>query len=854
MYRGIKRIGLTRGNGSGGFGQSALGVFVMALMLAASSIVQPLEGGQSYVTFYSGGEVLLAPDATIHGGGTGMAYAISEMPRPQAWSEPFTSPPQGVPADQWAEVNGYVFEGTAPSSEALSLNVTNGSLAWTNKGIARAKGTYNFTLWKAFDQPLYAYNISIIIFASKGAWNIHSPPLYLTITAHDQNMAPIVTLRFNTSGTSLYGNASAYGGAPVALLGINNASYAFTLFSGGYGEQATLKQGQSQKLSFTCFAPLKYMSINYFINETAYMDYDAAYTVKVEDVMMTPGAPPAALFGVTAGEWWYTASNGETAAWQVANGAGVLNLTNLPTAFNGEFSSATTGAWVPQGLSIFSVSSGCLNTKGSGVEITNNGLGQPASSYPGALYALPVYGEGDFYVAVRVALSGWTTSPQYTSRIGLAITDTSGSIIAYLTAKFNSPRMSSAINLEDCYYGVQPNNPNGGSLLRYGRSSLTLNISRVGSTWNIYCVETETNFTATGTNAPIGGILLHHANTINGMNAGWDYVRTNLPADIGVLSVSPDQQAVRIGTFYANTTLTYTATNSGMPLLVSSTTQDFGGLKFAGVSEGDLVTLFGSDGSAVFNATVTGGTAEVTVAGVQLPFTGTALVTRIPKSRPIAQYSGYLSGGDTLSLTCDDQGAYSISKVSTGGNWSGVLVTGLQQGWKVTATGGGSNAVVYAGNSGRALVPLPTGTVSLSVFKPTAAVRYTLQQGAAYFLERMLSLPELATSDTIFYEVSTTGYRYKVEAQILSVDRQDSWSLGSLDKMTFRFSIYEGGELMHEVAPMVIIGESGTSIPVTKTGAYVFAALIPTGPQPLLVKFKDPKSGIIVEGRLVSGN
>ncbi|MEN3035078.1 MAG: hypothetical protein ABC537_02130 [Candidatus Methanosuratincola sp.] len=817
-------------------------------------MVQPLEGGQSYVTFYSGGGVLLAPDATAHGGGTGTVYVLSEMPRPQAWSEPFISPPQGAPADQWAEANGYAFEGTAPSSEALSLNVTNGSLAWTNKGIARAKGTYNFTLWKAFDQPLYYYNISISIFASKGAWNIYSPPLYLTITAHDQKMTPIVTLRFNTSGTSLYGNASAYGGATVALLGINNASHTFTLFSGGYGEQATLEQGQSQKLSFTCFTPLKCLSINYFINETAYGDYDASYIVKVEDVIMTPGAPAAALFGVPAGEWWYTASNGETVAWQVTNGAGVLDLANLPTAFNGEFSSATTGAWVPQGLSSFSVSSGCLNTKGSGGEMTNNGLGQPASSFPGALYALPVYGEGDFYVAVRVALSGWTTSPQYTSRIGLALTDTSGNIIAYLTAKFNSPRMSSAINLEDCYYGVQPNNANGGSLLRYGRSSLTLNISRVGSEWNIYCAETETNFTATGTNAQVGGILLHHANTINGMNAGWDYVRTNLPADIGVLSGSPDQQAVRIGKFYANTTLTYTETDSGMPLLVSSTTQDSGGLKFAGVSEGDLVTLFGSDGSAVFNATVTGGTSGITVAGVELPFTGTASVICRPISRPIAQYSGNISGGDTLSLTCDDQGAYSISKVSTGGDWSGVLVTGLQQGWKVTVTGGGSDAVLYAGHSGRVFVPLPTETVSLSVFKPTAAVRYTLQQGNAYFLERMLGFPELATSDTIFYEISTTGYRYRVEAQILSVDRQDGWALGSLDKITFRFGIYEGGGLMHEVTPTVMIGESGTSIPVTKTGAYTFAALIPTGSEPLLVKLKDPMSGIIVEGRLIFGH
>lgn len=850
MSRSMDRGDLIRRNGSEGFGLAALGFFAIIMMFAASMPVQPLSGGQSYVSFYSGGEVLLAPEEGAKEEGTGMVYAISEMTRSQAWSEPFTSPPQGVPVAQWAAANGYACEGTAPASDALSLNVTDGALTWTNKGIDRAKGVYNFTLWKAFDQPLYSYNLSISIYASKGAWDIYSPPLYLTITAHDQNMAPIVTLRFNTSGTSFYGNASAYGGTPVALLDIYKTAYTFTLFSGGYGAQSTLKQGPSQKLSFTCYTPLKYLSINYFINETAYRDYDAAYTVKVEDASMTPGAPTAALFGVPSGEWWYTASNGETVAWQVAGGAGVLNLTNLPTTFNGEFSSATTGAWVPQGLSIFSVSGGNLNTKGSGGEILNNGLGQPAASFPGAYYALPVHGEGDFYVAVRVALSGWATTLQYTSNIGVAITDTYGNIIAYLTAKFNSPRMSSAINLESCYYGVHPNNANGGPLLRYGRSSLTLNISRVGSTWNIYCIETETNLTATGTNAPIGGILLHHANTINGMNAGWDYVRTSLPAEIGVLCGNPDQKAATRGTFYANTTLTYTATNSGMQLLVSSARQDLDGLKFDGMSEGDTVTLYGSDGSAVFTATVTEGTTGITVTGVQLPFTGTASATSRPNSIPIAQYSGPLSSGDSLTLTCDDQGTYSLLKVSSGGNWSGALVTGLNQGWKVVVTSGNSTTALYGGSSGQVRISLPTEMVAVAVFKPTAAVNYTLQQGSTYILERMPSLPDVTTTDTIFYEVSTMGYEYRVEVRLLSVEQDVGGTLGDLSKMTFMFRIYEDKALMYEASPVVMIGEAGTAIPVSKTGAYTFTALIPTGSQSPLVKFRDPSSGIVLEGRL----
>lgn len=389
--------------------------------------------------------------------------------------------------------------------------------------------------------------------------------------------------------------------------------------------------------------------------------------------------------------------------------------------------------------------------------------------------------------------------------------------------------------------------------MRYGRSSLTLNISRMGGTWNIYCPETETNFTVTGTNAPIGGILLHHANIINGMNAGWEYVRTNLPVDIGILSGNPEQQAVKKGTFYANTTLTYTSTNSGKPLLISSARQDLDGLKFANLSEGDSVALFGSDGFAVFNATLISGTTGITVAGVQLPFTGTASVICRPNIRPIAQYSGSLSSGDALDLTCDDQGVYTISKVSTGGNHSGVLLTGLQQGWKVVVTGEASKLILYAGRTGQVSLSVPMEMVTIAVFKPSAIVHYTLQQGSAYFLERTFNSPEEVASDTIFYEVSTTEYRYRVEARLLSVVRQDSWALYSIDEITFSFRIYENGKPIHEVFPTVMIGESRTNIPVTKTGAHTFAVLLPTGPMPYMVKFKDPRSGIIVEGRLIFG-
>lgn len=853
MLGALDQSGLTkRRKMPAGFWRVMLGFFVIMLMFAASFPVQPLSGLKNYVTFYCGNEVLLAPRGDAHGRCTGMVYSVSEIPQPQGWSEPFTSAPQGVPVAHWASANGYPYEGTAPSSSAISLNVTGGALTWTNNDASRTKGVYNFTLLKALDQPLYAYDLVINIYVAKGSARTSSAPLYLTITALDPNMIPIVVLRFNTSGTRFNGNASAYGGAVVALESFYNTACTLTVSSGGYGAQALLSQNASQKLAFESLTPVKYLSLNYFINETAYPNYDLSYAVKVESISLAPAAAAAAIVNAPAGEWWYTLHDGQTAAWTVppGNGSGTLDLANLPAAFNGEFTSATTGAWKPQGLSVFSVSGGRLNTKGTGTELMNNGLGQPSSAFPGAYYALPAQGEGDFYAAVRVDLSGWTTSPSYAVRIGVAITGASGNVMAYLTASFYNPKMSSTVNLQDRYYGVQPNAAEGGTLLRGGRSSLTVNISRTGSVWNIYCPETETNYTATGSTAAIGGILLHHTNTENSMNGGWDYVRTNLPAEIGILSGNAYQRAARTGTFYANTTITYTATDSGMPLLVSTTRQDSEGLRFAGVSGGDVVTLFGSEGSPVYNATVPEGATGIIVTGVQLPLTGTALVTS-SNSRPTAQYSGVIYSGDMLALTCGDQGACSLLKASTGGNWSGVLITGLQQGWKVVSTSGGSDAVLYAGHTGQVLVSLPTEIDAISVFRPTAAVHTTLQQGAKYVLESALNLPDLTTTDTIFYEVSTTGYRYRVEVQLLSVERQTSGTIGVLNKMAFTFRIYEDGGLMRESVPVVMIGERGTMIPVFKTGAYTFAALIPTGSQSLTVKFRDPSSGIVLEGRLV---
>lgn len=842
-----------------------LAAFLAAAVLLSSVQPAAIGLGEATITYRSGENFVLTPTPGSGGGNAGgggtLSLGLAQSP-PQTWSEPFSSAPQGVPVAQWASANGYPYEGTAPASGALSLNVTGGALVWNYTWMSRVKGVYNFTLWKDFGIPLYAYNLSITINATKGGSTVNSPPTYFTVTAYGPSMDPVLVLRFNTSGNDIYGNASAYGSTvPLSSftgIGGEYTAYTFNLSCSGYGAQATLKQGQSTKLSFTCYTPLKYLALNYFINETAYPNYDSSYAIKVEAISLAPAATAPAIINAPAGEWWYTLHDGQTAAWTVppGNGSGTLDLANLPTAFNGEFSAATTGAWKPQGLSVFSVSGGKLNTKGSGTEITNNGLGQPSSAFPGAYYALPTQGGGDFYVAVRVDLSGWTTSPSYAARIGVAITDASGNVMAYLTAKFYNPKMSSTVNLQDSYYGVQPNAAGGGTLLRSGRSSLTVNISRTGSTWNIYCPETETNYTAVGTTAPIGGILLHHTNTENSMNGGWDYVRTNLPAELWVLCGSPIGQAGASGTFTASTTLSLVG-HPSQPALVPIAREDASGLKFSGVAEGDVVTLFDQAGSVAFNATVPAGATEVAVSGVALPFSGSTVVMSRPGARPAASLSTPLSNGDTFALS--PTGA--LSKTGTGGGWAGALVTGLQQGWKVTVSNGTHSDTKYANASGCATVSALGGTAILSVWIPAltkadaapAAASASSPSQARFVLRLERTAAEGGggaggvETDVLFLEISQASFSYRFEIKAVS---QTVLAGGTpLVRLAFECKSYRNGALLPEAAPLVSVA-GGTPFAPGRTGAYAYAVFLPATGGPVQVAFTDPATGITLRATI----
>lgn len=851
----------------------------MIVLFASPSLSQPLSaGGGIYVTYCSGDDVILAaapgsgtglePSAGSGNGCGALNYSLSEIPQP-AWYEGFDSGPQGVSAAEWAPANGYHWAGNSPSYPYAWLNVTEGDLKWSNTQAIRATAVYNFTLRKELGSPCDAYNFSITVgFWRQATLNMHYAPLYLTVTGYDENNFTIFRISLYQN-VSLFGGVSACGGSPAQLAPVYNRTSTIVVASEGYGQQTSVFQDGATILNFTAYSQLNMLSINYFTNETtlgATASPDLDYNLTVSSIALSVPTPNAgsARLALPPGDWRWVQINGSATSWSLCEGGTVKVATPV---FNGEFSLPTTGGWVGQGCSTFSASGGSLQTQASGSGLGGSGLGQPAASYPGAFYQLPIPGSGDFYVAVRVSLTGWTTSLQYTSRVGIAVVDTEGKIVAYLSAGFNKPAYKNIPNLQDQYYGTSPNDVTGGTILLAGVSSLTVNISRAGSRWAISCAETGLEYTTLGTGSPIGGILLHHTNTLRAMTASWDYVRTNLPVEAapGVLCGDLDLLASKSGVFYANTTLAYDLMQSGIPSLKVYSREDAGGLKFTGVAQGDVLTLLHSNGSVAFSATVPAGASELTVCGVAMPFDGTAFVSAKPHARALAQYTGALMTGGALALSCSG-GAYSISPAQPG-NWSGLLVSGLQYGWKVTAANGSTKLTFYANATGQILIPpscIPSGDCTLSVFAPTACAAATLLPSKAYAAIQKLSLPALEgfATDVIFYEISTVSYTYRVEAKLLSVLPANATFYGSALNITFAFNSYENGEPAGERVPTLYacVGAGGSggweAYPVSRVAPQTFSVVLPT-PMPMQsgslipMRILDPNSGITMRGSVL---
>ncbi|MDI9609230.1 MAG: hypothetical protein QFX34_03005 [Candidatus Verstraetearchaeota archaeon] len=520
-----------------------------------------------------------------------------------------------------------------------------------------------------------------------------------------------------------------------------------------------------------------------------------------------------------------------------------------------------------------SVSNGILSFRGSGVpggypmSTTSNVLGKPITRYAHVRYTLTAPHAGAFYFEAKVADMQISSLP-CSFYVGVAVYDTQGNAVAYCSAY---AQMSSSSNSTTFYVGVQDAGPNGNTYAWSDAvTGYTLSIRRTASgAWqiNLYARDpanmwrsySAAFYPGGGYSGEIGGILIHTTTLTGGVaRAYWDYARTDLPVSVarGALCGEVPACASASGTFYANTTAEFAALPSGAALVTISQRPDSGGLKVTGVGEGDIVTLFRTDGSSAFNATVPAGASELTVTGVQLPFTGTIVVAGRQSARAVAQYSGALASGDTLTLSFSNQtGSYSLSKTASGGGFTGALVTGLQPGWKVAVTNGTKTYTYYANGSGAALMgTLPPGTTkTVLVYKPTVCIaNASFSGGGKYALVEEMEFPAFATaSDTVFYEVSTAGYTYRVEAKVISIDVVGATSAGSFAEIKFSYKVYENGSLKPDASPILSFWGILAATQRLSNHTYTSIFSLNNCEDGILMAFEDPISGIVIKGRVL---
>lgn len=173
--------------------------------------------------------------------------------------------------------------------------------------------------------------------------------------------------------------------------------------------------------------------------------------------------------------------------------------------------------------------------------------------------------------------------------------------------------------------------------------------------------------------------------------------------------------------------------------------------------------------------------------------------------------------------------------------YPGVPVTGLQPGQFAVFSG----KTYWANSSGAAVIPLSaatwpfTGTVA--VYPPSESYTGTFVPGNIYYTKTTKVYSQ--SIDTLFYELDTASYTYRVELKLLSVSTATA---GGSQNVTFTFKVYENGNLLPASASVPRVLVNGVKVDAEGAGAYTWRVRAPPG---ALIEAYAP-AGIRVSGRL----
>jgi len=522
------------------------------ILLSLSAGTFAVRGGDSYVTYYSGEGASLS----LGGGVTTVREILSRTLG--NLTEEFSNPPYTY-ADVWASYNGWSFSGWCPSWwGTVWFGVTSdGYLHWHNWFHTIGGSVYDDRLWRDVNPGQYfELYFSLSSWRSTSSGVAGSPPLNIWVSLYDSSGTKVASVYIVYNMYFSSPTVSVYNSNTTASLGNLN----FKLWQNSTGAYFSSDNGTTSVYVGQIYTEPTRVEIRFYIWEynptQPYSDYE--FYVNMDKLVIRPlSSNDIALSGLPAGSWYLLGTSGNVLMNTNTTVHGsALSYTNRPLEGD-EFSDGAVQGWTGVNLASLSESGGYLNT----VPIDNTWWPTYNSLGAGAYHALYASAQ-DFWVETELT---YTWQSGALSQMYLAVRDASGQVLAYIG-------VNDAWAWDGCTpafaYGVWT----GSSWTSWGTSenavpasgTVTLRISRSGSTYTLTASGAYTGtWTVTGTASPVAGVYLMHTKYFSYPCdlAKWNYVRTNIPGApqpvSGTLAGLVDYMYVKRGTFYANTTVTY---------------------------------------------------------------------------------------------------------------------------------------------------------------------------------------------------------------------------------------------------------------------------------------------------------
>jgi len=657
----------------------------------------------------------------------------------------------------------------------VPLTVTsNGKLEWHNWFHTIGGAIYDFRMWKDMDPVSSQFELYMPIIVGRASWGSGiggSPPLHIYVTLYD--VAGIKLFSVDTVQDFCIRSitASFYGSATTSSVSLAGVSY--KLWQNSSGAYFSYDNGTSVMASGRFYTDPARVEIRFYIWEHNNLQpySDEEYWVDIDGVSLLPSplpSPSVLLVGLPAGSWYLVDGDGgviknatvghsgtiTAGKEQVVNGV-LAGLCDYTYAKRGTFYTNTTITYNDDG-NFFTV---FQNSSSYGLIVRDVPANDVVNVYVGDALFKTVVSNG----------SPVTIPPS-------EITYPFSGRVEVISRPYTRPLASYAGTIEwndQLAYS-------GGALVRSG-SNTSLIHRALGSecnhasgwslTYNLLTGGTPPSLSASGGYVRMDEPYLHYSGTV--MEA---YYRLNYP-----INATGENFTVSL---WSDACFSFSSTGD---IFVQ-----YAEIKLYYVSGGaqHLLAATSQSLTPILNVTLT----NVSPSSV---ITMDKIIVEVHAYARCRRGESLYSSGDWARV---DYLRVNYSSVPNG--FAGVPITGLQQGWRaVFGTG------TYWANSSGALT-IPVGASSwpsskgVAVCPASESYITNFTPGMAYYpLTNKTYEPE---TDTIYYEVSSEDYSYRVELRLLSAIMVPGKS-GATHVLNFTYLVYENGALRERGVPVIYV-------------------------------------------------